>query len=231
MRSPAHTPHPPPPALQTNQIFFAFSLARSTSFLGAAWVLAKCGGALFSFQMVWLHIVDPFVYTKTREYVELGKRRRLPDMTGGSLFSPPPPSSREDPLAERRRGGGGGFGGGGGGGGTPGGGSAMGGMGGGSSRGGGGLSLGRKTSTDKGGSGGGGHLLDDLPTVSSGLRAASVAVGLAALFTTLFLCVKTPRDDNQHGPCNVTNLGPASEQPLQSTHHLLTAGNQPGTRE
>mmetsp|Transcript_5197 Transcript_5197/g.13206 ORF Transcript_5197/g.13206 Transcript_5197/m.13206 type:complete len:165 (+) Transcript_5197:518-1012(+) len=93
-------------------IFFAFSLSRSVTLFGAMWILLKCGTALFSFQLVWRHMVDPFIYSKTREYVDMGKRwrRSLPDLTGGSLFSPPP---REDPLAERRRGaGGGGHGGG-----------------------------------------------------------------------------------------------------------------------
>lgn len=148
------------PFSEGTQIFFAYALARSVTFAGAAWVLSKCGAALLCFHLVWRHVVDPFIYAKTREYVELGKRRRLPNMTGGSLFSPPP---REDPLAERRRGGGVG-------GGSE---SVGGGTLGGSGRG--GTSF-RKSSDDSGSL----HV-DDLPTVSSGLRAASVPTGRRGL--------------------------------------------------
>lgn len=101
-------------------VFFAWSLARASSLFGAAWVFAKATAALSAFQLVWARVVDPFVYDKTREYVELGKRRRLtaenPAIGAGSLFSPPgrgagairrgagtQGKTREDPLAERRR--------------------------------------------------------------------------------------------------------------------------------
>ena len=101
-------------------VFFAWSLARASSLFGAAWVFAKAAAALSAFQFVWARVVDPFVYDKTREYVELGKRRRLAAENGatgaGSLFWPPgrsvgaigrgagtPGRTREDPLAERRR--------------------------------------------------------------------------------------------------------------------------------
>ena len=101
-------------------VFFAWSLARASSLFGAAWVFAKATAALSAFQLVWARVVDPFVYDKTREYVELGKRRRFtaenPAIGAGSLFSPPGRGAgairrgagtrgktREDPLAERRR--------------------------------------------------------------------------------------------------------------------------------
>ena len=98
-------------------VFFAWSLARASSLFGAAWVFAKAAAALSAFQLVWARVVDPFVYDKTREYVELGKRRRFAaeNSAMGSLFSPPsrgagaigrgaaPGKTREDPLAERRR--------------------------------------------------------------------------------------------------------------------------------
>ena len=98
-------------------VFFAWSLARASSLFGAAWVFAKATAALSAFQLVWARVVDPFVYDKTREYVELGKRRRFAaeSEATGSLFSPPRSAgairrgagtqgkTREDPLAERRR--------------------------------------------------------------------------------------------------------------------------------
>ena len=99
-------------------VFFAWSLARASSLFGAAWVFAKAAAALSAFQLVWARVVDPFVYDKTREYVELGKRRRFAaeNSAMGSLFSPPsrgagaigrgagtPGKTREDPLAEKRR--------------------------------------------------------------------------------------------------------------------------------
>ena len=99
-------------------VFFAWSLARASSLFGAAWVFAKATAALSAFQLVWARVVDPFVYDKTREYVELGKRRRFAaeNSAMGSLFSPPsrgagaigrgagtPGKTREDPLAEKRR--------------------------------------------------------------------------------------------------------------------------------
>ena len=98
-------------------VFFAWSLARASSLFGAVWVFAKAAAALSAFQLVWARVVDPFVYDKTREYVELGKRRRFAaeSEATGSLFSPPRSAgairrgagtqgkTREDPLAERRR--------------------------------------------------------------------------------------------------------------------------------
>lgn len=89
-------------------VSFAWSLARTASIVGAAWVFARAAAAIAAERLVWSHVVDPFVYGKAREYVDIGKRRRLFEAVGanngGSLFSPPSRkvSAREDPLAERR---------------------------------------------------------------------------------------------------------------------------------
>ena len=89
-------------------VSFAWSLARTVSIVGAAWVFARAAAAVAAERFVWSRVVDPFVYDKAREYVDIGKRRRLFEATGanngGSLFSPPSRgvSAREDPLAERR---------------------------------------------------------------------------------------------------------------------------------
>ena len=89
-------------------VSFAWSLARTVSILGAAWVFARAAAAVAAERFVWSRVVDPLVYDKAREYVDIGKRRRLFEAVGanngGSLFSPPSRgvSAREDPLAERR---------------------------------------------------------------------------------------------------------------------------------
>ena len=93
-------------------IFFAWSLSRTHSLFGACWVFVKAAAAVITIQHVWARVLDPFVYDKTREYVELGKRRRFaaenPQPSSlGSLFSPNKQNTgtpaREDPLAEKRR--------------------------------------------------------------------------------------------------------------------------------
>ena len=100
-------------------VLFAWDLASSSpSVLGAAWIFAKAFAALLAFQLVFARVVDPFVYAKTREYVDLGKRRHINADAGtraaaggfaGSLFSPPrrapgsrPTTTLEDPLAAKR---------------------------------------------------------------------------------------------------------------------------------
>ena len=101
-------------------VLFAWDLASSSpSVLGAAWIFAKAFAALLAFQLVFARVVDPFVYAKTREYVDLGKRRHVNADAGtravaggfaGSLFSPPgsrapgsrPTTTLEDPLAAKR---------------------------------------------------------------------------------------------------------------------------------
>ena len=102
-------------------VLFAWDLASSSpSVLGAGWIFAKAFAALLAFQLVFARVVDPFVYAKTREYVDLGKRRHINadagtraaagGFAGGSLFSPPgsrapgsrPTTTLEDPLAAKR---------------------------------------------------------------------------------------------------------------------------------
>ena len=74
-------------------VSFAWSLARTVSILGAAWVFARAAAAVAAERFVWSRVVDPLVYDKAREYVDIGKRRRLFEAVGanngGSLFSPP----------------------------------------------------------------------------------------------------------------------------------------------
>ena len=64
-------------------VFFAWSLARASSLFGAAWVFAKATAALSAFQLVWARVVDPFVYDKTREYVELCARHAAEEACAG----------------------------------------------------------------------------------------------------------------------------------------------------
>ena len=73
--------------------------------VGAAWS-ARAAAAVAAERFVY-PAVDPFVYDKAREYVDIGKRRRLFEATArttaeASLPTVPRSQLREDPLAERR---------------------------------------------------------------------------------------------------------------------------------